>query len=42
MPKLNGRVPKYRLHKNSSQAVVTLNGNDHYLGAYNSAASRAV
>jgi hypothetical protein len=34
------RVPKYRRHKASGQAVVTLGGRDRYLGAYNSAASR--
>ena len=32
MPKLNGRVPKYSLHRASGQAIVTLNGTDHYLG----------
>ena len=25
-------IPSYRLHKPSGQAVVTLNGRDHYLG----------
>ncbi len=35
------RVPKYRHHKPTGQAVVTLNGKDHYLGPWNSAASRA-
>lgn len=34
------RTPKYRRHKASGQAVVTLNGVDHYLGPYRSAASR--
>ncbi len=33
-------VPRYRRHKPSGQAVVTLNGKDHYLGRYNTAASR--
>ena len=32
--------PKYRLHKASGQAVVTLNGRDIYLGPYGSAQSR--
>ncbi|MBN1852100.1 MAG: site-specific integrase [Pirellulales bacterium] len=35
------RVPKYRRHRASGQAVVTLNGKDHYLGKWKSAASRA-
>lgn len=30
------RIPSYRLHKPSGRAVVTLNGKDHYLGAYGS------
>jgi hypothetical protein len=36
MPKLNGRLPKYRKHKHSGKAVVTLNGEDHYLGVHGS------
>ncbi len=35
------RTPNYRLHKPSGQAVVTLNGKDHYLGRYGSDESRA-
>lgn len=35
-----GRIPGYRLHKASGQAVVTLNGRDIYLGAHNTEASR--
>lgn len=35
------KVPKYRRHKASGQAVVTLAGRDFYLGAYGSPASRA-
>lgn len=35
------RIPSYRRHKPSGQAVVTLGGRDIYLGKYNSAASRA-
>ncbi|MHC5108848.1 MAG: hypothetical protein ACYTHJ_03100 [Planctomycetota bacterium] len=34
MPKLNGRIPKYRKHKKSVQAIVTLSGRDHYLGPF--------
>ena len=37
MPKLKNKVPSYRLHKATGQAVVTLNGRDIYLGAHNSA-----
>jgi integrase len=33
-------IPSYRRHKASGQAVVTLNGVDHYLGRYNSAGSK--
>ena len=40
MPQLKNRVPSYRLHKASGQAVVTLNGRDFYLGRYNSPESR--
>lgn len=35
------RVPGYRLHKPSGQAVVTLAGRDHYLGPHGSDASHA-
>ena len=34
------RVPKYRKHKATGQAVVTLQGKDHYLGKHGTAASR--
>jgi integrase len=34
------RVPSYRRHKPSGQGVVTLNGRDHYLGKWNTKASR--
>ncbi len=34
MPKLTIQVPKYRLHRASGQAVVTINGRDVYLGKY--------
>ena len=38
--KPSNRIPKYRHHKPSGQAVVTLDGRDVYLGAYTDAASR--
>lgn len=41
MPKLGNRLPKYRKHKVSGQAVVTLNRSDHYLGDYGSQQSHA-
>ncbi len=41
MPKLVHATPKYRLHRPSGQAVVTLNGRDFYLGPWRSTASRA-
>lgn len=34
------RIPSYRLHKATGQAVVTLSGHDHYLGKHNTNASR--
>ncbi len=40
-PKIALRVPSYRRHKPTGQAVVTLCGKDHYLGKWNTAASRA-
>jgi integrase len=40
VPVLRDRVPKYRLHRASGQAVVTLSGKDHYLGPWKSKASR--
>ena len=40
MPALKHRLPKYRLHKRSGQAIVTLNGRDFYLGKHGSAASK--
>lgn len=39
MPKLINTTPKYRKHKASGQAIVTLNGLDHYLGPWKSRAS---
>ena len=35
------RIPSYRLHKPSGQAVVTIRGKDCYLGQYGSGPSRA-
>lgn len=35
------RVPSYRLHKGSGQAVVTLQGKDHYLGKHGTPESQA-
>jgi hypothetical protein len=41
MPKpITSRVPSYRRHKPTGQAVVTINGRDLYLGKWNSAASK--
>jgi integrase len=40
MPKLVNATPKYRLHRRSGQAVVTLNGHDHYLGPWKSKTSK--
>ena len=41
MPRLSSSfVPKYRKHRPSGQAVVTIAGRDHYLGPYDTKASR--
>ena len=40
MPRLTKSVPKYRKHRASGQAVVTLSGVDHYLGPRGTKASR--
>jgi integrase len=40
MPRLIHSLPKYRRHRKSGQAVVTLNGRDHYLGPHGTKASR--
>jgi hypothetical protein len=41
MPKLSATAfPSYRLHKQSGQAIVALNGRDHCLGPFGSLASR--
>jgi hypothetical protein len=31
MPRFSHVTPKYRKHKASGQAIVTINGQDHYL-----------
>lgn len=41
MPRLVHRNPQYRRHRSSGQAVVTIDGKDHYLGPYGTKASRA-
>jgi len=38
--KRKARIPAYRLHKHSGQAVVTIRGRDNYLGQYGSESSR--
>lgn len=40
MPRLVHSVPQYRRHKRSGQAVVTLHGQDRYLGPWRSVASK--
>ena len=40
MPRLTNKLPSYRLHRRSGQAVVTLGGKDFYLGAHASPESR--
>ena len=40
MPKLTKSIPKYRLHKATKQAVVTLDGIDHYLGVHGTDVSK--
>ena len=40
MPRLMNRNPSYRRHKASGQAVVTLGGQDVYLGPHGTAASK--
>lgn len=40
MPKLSFAVPKYRRHKASGQAIVSIDGRDRYLGPYGSVESR--
>ena len=40
MPRLTHSLPRYRKHRASGQAVVTLSGVDHYLGRHGTKASR--
>ena len=40
MPRLSKALPKYRKHKASGQAVVSLSGQDHYLGPHGTKASK--
>lgn len=40
LPRLTRKLPSYRLHKPSGQAVVTLDGRDLYLGPHGSPESR--
>jgi integrase len=40
MPRLVRSLPRYRRHRASRQAVVTLNGRDYYLGPYGTKASK--
>lgn len=40
MPKLTRSLPKYRKHKASGQAIVTIAGKDHYLGPHGTQASK--
>lgn len=40
MPRLTRSVPKYRKHRASGQAIVTLDGRDFYLGPHGTKASR--
>ena len=40
MPRLSNSLPKYRRHRPSGQAVVTLSGRDFYLGPYGTKASK--
>lgn len=40
MPRLIHQFPSYRLHRPSGQAVVTLSGQDHYLGPHGTKASK--
>jgi integrase len=40
MPRLGNRVPTYRKHKQSGQAILTINGRDHLLGPHGTKASK--
>jgi hypothetical protein len=41
MPRLTNATPSYREHRPSGQAVVTLDGRDHYCGPHGTRPSRA-
>ena len=40
MPNITRAIPAYRLHKPTGQAVVRLDGRDHYLGRHGTEANR--
>jgi hypothetical protein len=40
MPRLKNAIPKYRKHKQSGQAIVTINGRDHLLGPHGTKTSK--
>jgi integrase len=40
MPRLGNRVPAYRKHKQSGQAIVTISGRDHLLGPHGTKVSK--
>ena len=40
MPRLTLTVPRYRLHRQSGQAITTINGRDHLLGPHGTKASK--
>jgi len=40
MPRLTAATPKYRHHRASGQAVVSIAGKDHYLGPWKSKANK--
>lgn len=40
MPRLSDSVPKYRKHRASGKAIVTLDGKDFYLGPHGTKASK--
>ena len=40
MPRLTNATPKYRKHRASNQAIVTIDGQDFYLGPHGTRASR--
>jgi integrase len=42
MPRLTQAIPKYRLHRQSGQAIVTIHGRDHLLGPHKSTASKVL